>query len=119
KKALERLSLEQHNRTLKAELEQRFGSLIGGSPPMRRVFELIAKVSQTASPVLLLGESGTGKELAAREVHRRSPRADGPFITVNCAALAEGLLESELFGHEKGAFTGATQTKPGKFELAQ
>ncbi len=118
KKALERLSIEQENRHLKEELAQRFGSLIGGSPPMRRVFDLISKVSQTASPVLLLGESGTGKELAAREIHRRSGRAAGPFVTVNCAALAESLLESELFGHEKGSFTGATQTKPGKFELA-
>ncbi|MGE0708866.1 MAG: sigma-54-dependent transcriptional regulator [Planctomycetota bacterium] len=118
-KALERVTIEAENRRLKSELHERFGSLIGGSPPMQRVFELIAKVSQTATPVLILGESGTGKELAAREVHLRSSRCHGPFVTVNCAALAEGVLESELFGHEKGAFTGATQLKRGKFELAE
>ncbi|MCA8922638.1 MAG: sigma-54-dependent Fis family transcriptional regulator [Planctomycetes bacterium] len=118
KKALERLSMTRTNQLLRDEINQRFGSLIGGSPSMQRVFELIAKVSETTTPVLVLGESGTGKELVARELHRRSPRADGPFITVNCAALAEGLLESELFGHERGAFTGAVQSKKGKFELA-
>jgi len=118
-KALERLKTEQENRRLKDELQQRFGSLIGGSPPMQRVFELIGKVSQTATPVLILGESGTGKELAAREIHQRSQRKDGPFVCVNCAALAEGVLESELFGHEKGSFTGATQMKRGKFEQAE
>lgn len=117
-KALERLGIEAENRRLKDEIQHHFGSLIGGSPPMQRVFDLIARVGQTSTPVLVLGESGTGKELAAREVHRRSKRAKGPFVTVNCAALAEGVLESELFGHEKGAFTGATQQKYGKFELA-
>ena len=119
KKALERLSLESVNLLLREEITKHFGSLVGGSPPMRRVFDLISKVSQTDTPVLLLGESGTGKELAAREVHRRSARAEGPFVTVNCAALAEGVLESELFGHERGAFTGATALKRGKFELAE
>ena len=117
-KALERLDLVAENERLKDELRHHFGSLIGGAPPMQRVFDLIQRVSQTATPVLILGESGTGKELAAREVHQRSKRASGPFVTVNCAALAEGVLESELFGHEKGAFTGATQQKRGKFELA-
>jgi DNA-binding NtrC family response regulator len=118
KKALERLSMSRTNQLLREELNQHFGSLIGGAPNMQRVFELIAKVSETPTPVLVLGESGTGKELVARELHRRSPRADGPFVTVNCAALAEGLLESELFGHERGAFTGALAAKKGKFELA-
>jgi DNA-binding NtrC family response regulator len=118
-KALERITIENENLRLKAELHQRFGSLIGGSPPMQAVFDLIVKVSQTLTPVLILGESGTGKELAAREIHDRSSRSKGPFVCVNCAALAEGVLESELFGHEKGAFTGATQLKRGKFELAE
>jgi len=118
KKALERLSMTRTNQLLRDELNQRFGSLIGGAPSMQRVFDLIAKVCETTTPVLVLGESGTGKELVARELHRRSPRSTGPFVTVNCAALAEGLLESELFGHERGAFTGATQSKKGKFELA-
>ena len=118
KKALERLSIVQENKLLKEELEQRFGNLIGGSPPMKKVFELISKVAEASTPVLILGESGTGKELVSREIHRRSPRAEGPFVTVNCAALAEGVLESELFGHEKGSFTGATALKRGKFELA-
>jgi len=117
-KALERISMQHENRLLKEEIQQQFGNLIGGSPPMRRVFELIAKVSETATPVLVLGESGTGKELVAREIHRRSRRAGEPFVAVNCAALAEGVLESELFGHEKGAFTGATSLKRGRFELA-
>ena len=119
KKALERLSIVEENKLLKEEIEQRFGNLIGGAPPMRRVFDLIGKVAETATPVLILGESGTGKELVAREIHRRSARSQGPFVTVNCAALAEGVLESELFGHEKGSFTGATALKRGKFEMAQ
>ena len=118
KKALERLSIQAENKLLKDELDQRYGNLIGGSPPMKKVFELIGKVAEASTPVLILGESGTGKELVAREIHRRSPRGSGPFVTVNCAALAEGVLESELFGHEKGSFTGATALKRGKFELA-
>jgi DNA-binding NtrC family response regulator len=117
-KALERRSLVARNTALEAELARRYGALIGSAPPMRRVFELIEKVSATDTPVLLLGESGTGKELVAREIHQRSARKEGPFVTVNCAALAEGVLESELFGHEKGSFTGATGLKRGKFELA-
>ncbi len=117
-KALEKLSLQQENRRLRDAVDAQFGQLTGASPPMRHVFDLVSRVAETPTPVLILGESGTGKELVAREVHRRSPRRDGPFVAVNCAALAEGVLESELFGHERGAFTGATQMKRGKFELA-
>ncbi len=86
--------------------------------PVKKVIDMLAKVSATDAPVLLLGESGTGKELAARAIHKRSKRCDKPFIAVNCGALTETLLDSELFGHEKGAFTGAVTTKPGRFELA-
>lgn len=92
--------------------------IIGTSPPMQKIFELVELVAPTDSVVLLLGESGTGKELIAQAIHTRSPRASAPFIKVNCAALTETLLESELFGHEKGAFTGAYRQKKGKFELA-
>jgi two-component system response regulator HydG len=93
-------------------------NMVGCSKPMRTLFERIARVAQTDATVLLRGESGTGKELVARAVHRNSKRAKGPFIAVNCAALTESLLESELFGHEKGAFTGAIGLKKGKLELA-
>jgi DNA-binding NtrC family response regulator len=120
-KALERRRLESENAYLKEEIEKKVlhgGEIIGTSAPMRKVYELLGKVAETTTPVLILGESGTGKELVAREIHRRSPRREGPFVAVNCAALAEGVLESELFGHEKGSFTGATQAKKGKFELA-
>src|SRR3954470_3133859 len=89
-----------------------------GDPAMRPVVEAIEKVARTSATVLLLGESGTGKEVAAREIHARSPRAAKPFMAINCAALSEQLLESELFGHEKGAFTGATERQRGRLELA-
>lgn len=92
--------------------------IVGQSQEMQRVFRLIDKVSPTGSPVLVLGESGTGKELVARAVHRQSQRANHPLVTINCAALQESLLESELFGHEKGAFTGAFDSKQGLFEVA-
>jgi two-component system, NtrC family, response regulator len=117
-KALENLSLQEENKRLRKERDENYGELTGSSPPMKQVFDLITRVSETPTPVLVLGESGTGKELVAREIHRRSPRSGGPFVAVNCAALAESLLESELFGHERGAFTGAAQMKRGKFELA-
>ncbi len=94
------------------------GEFVGNAPSVQQLFGLIDKVAKRDSIVLLTGESGTGKELVANMIHKRSPRAGGPFIALNCAALSETLLESELFGHEKGAFTGAIKRKPGRFELA-
>jgi two-component system response regulator HydG len=94
------------------------GGLVGGSEPMRRVMEQLRKIAAADTTVLVLGESGTGKELVARALHEQGPRREGPFVSVSCAAIPEGLLESELFGHEKGAFTGAIRRKLGRFELA-
>ena len=95
-----------------------FENMLGTSSPMRAVFDSIRKVATTDAPVLLLGESGTGKEMAALALHHRSPRKDGPFVTINCSAIPESLLESELFGHEKGAFTGAHVQRKGRIESA-
>jgi DNA-binding NtrC family response regulator len=112
--------LVQRNRELESMLEVKdsFEGLVGSSPEMKRVFELIDGVAYSSSTVLLQGESGTGKELVARAIHHRSPRRSRPFVAVNCSALTDTLLESELFGHEKGSFTGATATKRGLFEVA-
>ncbi len=109
--------LESENLRLREELELRH-DMIGESPRMRDVYQRIARVAPTDSTVLIRGESGTGKELAARAIHQNSPRANSPFVAINCAALTETLLESELFGHEKGAFTGAIAQKKGKLEIA-
>ena len=118
RKALERRQLVESNRLLRDTLASRMPDIIGESPVMRYAVELARKVAATHSTALLLGESGTGKEVFAHAIHRWSPRKDKSFIIVNCVALSEQLLESELFGHEKGAFTGAHQTKKGKFEIA-
>jgi DNA-binding NtrC family response regulator len=105
---------------LKRDLSLRgvLGDLVGTSPAMQQIFSLIRQVAPTSAPVLILGESGTGKELVAREIHKSSPRCDGPFVAINAAALPETLVESELFGHEKGAFTGAMERSAGVFEQA-
>src|SRR5215471_4135226 len=112
--------LEKENSVLRSQLatEGQFGGMIGRSAEMRRAFEIADRVAATDSTILILGESGTGKDLLAQEIHARSPRAARPFIAVNCAALPENLIESELFGYERGAFTGAAQQRKGKFELA-
>ena len=113
-----RARLESENEYLKDEQAQRFGDIVGGAASMQPVFRIIDKVAPTESSVFVHGESGTGKELVARAIHDRSKRAAGPFIKVNCGALTDTLLESELFGHEKGAFTGAIKRRLGRFELA-
>jgi len=120
KKALERISLISQNIYLKSELEQAlyFPGVIGKSEKMQRVLELIKAVSPTDSLVLIEGESGTGKELVAKAIHENSKRKENPFVVLNCGALSEGVLESELFGHERGSFSGAFTQRKGKFELA-
>jgi PAS domain S-box-containing protein len=106
---------------LRKEIKGRFqvGDIVSGSPAMRRVLELIPRIAESDSTILVQGETGTGKELVARAIHGQSPRRDGPFVAVNCAALPDTLLESELFGYKAGAFTGATRDKPGRFALAR
>src|SRR5688500_1085712 len=119
-KALERRDLIEKNRALQQRLDDllRQGSIIGGSPAFRRMMMLVEQVASSSATVLVQGESGTGKELVARAIHDRSARTSKPFVAVNCAALPETLLESELFGYERGAFTGAAGRKEGRFELA-
>ena len=119
-RALERRALEEENRRLRRAVDQTssFGDLIGESPAMREIFALVRKVANSSSSVLISGESGTGKEVVARTIHYSGNRAERPFVPINCTAIPEGLLESELFGHVRGAFTGAHATKQGLFEKA-
>ena len=119
-KALDVRALQDENRQLKEELGRRyqFDNIIGRSPAMQEIFATIDRVAPTRATVLLAGESGVGKDLIARAIHFHSPRCERPFVKINCSALPENLMESELFGYEKGAFTGANTTKPGKFEQA-
>jgi DNA-binding NtrC family response regulator len=114
KNALRQANLEEENRELQGEVAPQF-DMIGSSPPMRELFEQIRRTAPTQARVLILGENGTGKELIARALHLHSPRAGRPFVKVNCAAIPRELFESELFGHERGAFTGATSRRRGKF----
>ena len=120
RRALAERRLGDENERLKAQLDSKYGfeNIIGTSPAMQEVFETIRQAAPTRATVLIQGASGTGKELVARALHQCSPRRDGPFVPVHCAALAPTLLESELFGHEKGAFTGAVERRRGRFELA-
>ena len=120
RRALERTQLARENRLLRARVEREFGmgNLVGRGPAMRAVFETIRKVAETDLTVLIRGESGTGKELVAQALHEASARSKGPFVAVNCAAISRELVESELFGHEKGAFTGADARRVGRFEAA-
>ncbi len=119
-KALELRQLRDENRKLREELDHRyqFDNIVGRSPAMREIFATIERVAPTRATVLLAGESGVGKDLVARAIHFHSPRRDRPLVKINCTAIPENLMESELFGYEKGAFTGANTTKPGKFEQA-
>ena len=120
RKAIEHYSLLRENLRLRDEARVRYGfaSIVGKNEKMQEIYHLIEKVAPTSASVLITGESGTGKELVARAIHINSPRENAPFVSVNCAALPETLLESELFGHERGAFTGATAMRKGRFELA-
>ena len=120
RKAIEHFSLLRENLRLRDEARVRYGfaSIVGKNARMQEIYQLIEKVAPTPASVLITGESGTGKELVAKAIHINSPRDKSPFISVNCAALPETLLESELFGHERGAFTGATSMRKGRFELA-
>ena len=121
KKALQYSGLAEENRRLKSELSDKadFRTIVGSSSKMEKVFDVIRKVADTEAAVLITGESGTGKELVARSIHANSSRRDAPFVAINCAAIPRDLLESELFGHMKGSFTGAVKDKIGKFQLAE
>jgi DNA-binding NtrC family response regulator len=113
-------SLRAENQRLREQVDQRyrFNGIIGRSPAMREIFQTVERVSPTRTTVLLAGESGVGKDLIGRAIHQHSPRKNQPFVKINCTAIPENLMESELFGYERGAFTGATTSKPGKFEQA-
>src|SRR5256886_14503511 len=119
-KIVERLETMREVKALRRQLREHgtFGSIIGNSPEMRKMYQVVEQAAPTAASVLITGESGTGKELVAQTVHQLSPRATFPFVAINCAAIPETLLESEIFGHEKGAFTGAADRRQGCFELA-
>ncbi len=119
-KALEVRKLREENRELREALGQRykFENIIGVGPGMQEIFATITRVAPSRATVLLCGESGVGKDMIARAIHQHSPRKDHPFVKINCTAIPENLMESELFGYEKGAFTGANISKPGKFEIA-
>jgi two-component system response regulator AtoC len=120
KRALREHEIETENRELHEQLDSKYGlkNIIGQSAAMQEVFDMIRQVAASRATVLIQGESGTGKELVAKAIHQLSPRAQGPFVPVHCAALSHSLLESELFGHEKGAFTGAVERRRGRFEMA-
>jgi two-component system response regulator PilR (NtrC family) len=119
-KALKLRTIEQEKELLDGELRRslNFGMIVGSSPPMQHIYRMIQQVSKTKTNVLITGESGTGKELIAKAIHKESDRRDQPFVAINCGGIPETLLESELFGHKKGSFTGATQDKPGLFQEA-
>ncbi|GJQ58021.1 MAG: sigma-54-dependent Fis family transcriptional regulator [Candidatus Scalindua sp. AMX11] len=119
-KAVEKQSLVRRNRELHKQLEEKYGfaGITGNSQPMHRIFHILKQIASTTATVLIVGESGTGKELIARAIHYTGPRKNNPFVALNSAAIADTLLESELFGHEKGAFTGALNQRMGKFEYA-
>src|SRR6266513_2795154 len=119
-KIVERQETLREVKTLRRQLREHgtFGSLIGNSPEMRKIYAVIEQAAPTSASVLITGDSGTGKELVAQTIHQLSPRATFPFVAINCAAIPETLLESEIFGHEKGAFTGAADRRTGVFELA-
>ncbi len=120
-RALRQQTLESENRDLRQQLDTKFGleNVVGETPGMREIFDIVRQVAPMKATVLIQGESGTGKEVVAKAIHRLSPRAKAPLVAVNCAALSPTLLESELFGHERGAFTGATERRIGRFEQAQ
>src|SRR3989338_4430155 len=120
KNALSANTLKQENIQLKRALEKKysFRNIVGSSPSMLKLYDMIQRISQTKSNILINGESGTGKELIARAIHYNGPLKDKPFITINCGAIPENLLESEMFGHKKGSFTGAIADKKGLFEVA-